>query len=137
MVLNKHEVIGLDIGSKRIGVARVNTIARIPEPLGILDVDGTELDQLRLIIDTRSPSLVVVGVPKNLSGEETAQSSAIRDWAEQSLSPMLADLDIQMHYSDESLSSVQARQQQPDKKHIDDYAACYILESYLATGAME
>ncbi len=42
--------LGLDVGSKRIGVARVNSIARIPEPLLTLPMDEHIYDAVKKLI---------------------------------------------------------------------------------------
>ena len=39
-------IIGLDIGEKRIGVAKVDTNTRIAVPVGYINVDGTEWRQI-------------------------------------------------------------------------------------------
>ena len=128
MVLNKTEILALDVGDVRLGVARCNRIARLPEPLQIIDV--TDTDALTAILDERAPSLVLVGMPRNMSGKLTPQSAKIRDWAENVLRPLLPE-GMEMEYVDETLSSVAARGRAPGAKHIDDIAAAEILEIYL------
>ena len=40
-------VIGLDVGEKRIGVARVDSGTRIAVPVGFVEVNGSEWNELQ------------------------------------------------------------------------------------------
>lgn len=127
---SSDNLLALDIGEKRIGVARANAIARIPEPLAIASTTSGDLYE---VIVEQSPSVVVVGLPHNMDGQETAQTQTIKDWVADNLSASSKELNFEIVYADESLSSVKAREQYPGRKHIDDIAACYILQNYLDT----
>lgn len=129
---NKHvskvdNILGLDIGNTRIGVALANSLARIPSPLTILNNNSDVFDNLKTIIKENEINLVVIGLPRNMKGEETAQSVVSRDFA----AKLTAVVDVTVVFADESLSSKRAEQQYPHKKHLDDIAACFILEEHL------
>jgi putative holliday junction resolvase len=74
--------LGLDVGERRIGVAVADSAVRIASPLVTLEVDGHELERLRQIIEEREIDTIVVGLPRNQQGDETAQSQAARTFAE-------------------------------------------------------
>lgn len=126
-------LLGLDIGNKRIGVALASVIARLPQPIEPLQSSESTIDEIRKIVKDKEISLVVVGLPRNLDGEETEQSRAIRNFAvnlEKSISTPLV-------FADESLSSKRADEiiKKNTFKNVsqDSLAACFILEEFLSS----
>ena len=131
MVVNN--ALGLDIGEKRIGVARVNMIARIPEPLVALANDDTFQSKLQQIIAEYEPDALIVGLPRNLNGEETPQTNYVKAFSQQNLT----QYNVPILFQDETLSSVEAKTRlggnlQP-KGLVDAQAAAIILEDYIGT----
>jgi len=123
------DILGLDIGGRRIGVARASSIARLPEPLKALPNDDTFLPSLLEIMRQHQVKLLVVGIPRNLNGQLTEQSRLITDFVER-LSGLV---EIPIVSVDESLSSKRADDfLLSSKKQFDQdsIAACYILEEY-------
>lgn len=122
-------ILGLDIGESRIGIARANIIAKIPEPLGTFVNDASFLAKLSNIIKEHNIDLLVVGLPRNMSGEKTAQTDKIYSFVKQNLS------NYSVIFQDETLTSVIADQRLGNKRvskdQIDTEAACIILEDYL------
>lgn len=124
-------ILALDVGSARVGVAVANSIARLPSPLAILKNDDTVFDELEELINIHDVSTVVVGLPRNMKGEETRQSEISRRFA----SELAEKLKIETVFAEESLSSKRAEKEakamKRTQKHLDDIAACFILEEYL------
>jgi len=126
-------LLGLDVGEKRIGVARVSMLARLPQPLDTLNNDDQFTNRLNQLIDSYQIDSLIVGLPRNLNGEETKQSTYVRDFCENKLK----SLDLQIFFQDETLSSHEAELRLNSvKKHykksdIDSVAAVVILEDYL------
>lgn len=123
-------IIGLDIGDVRIGVARAGSIAKIPEPLSAIKNDSSLTKSLNSILKEYDAQLLVVGVPRNMNGQETEQSGKIRTLVEE-IKPNLKKVEIV--FVDESLSSVRADkylQKTGGNFDQDSIAACYILEEY-------
>ncbi len=126
-------VIALDIGEKRIGVAVAAGDVRIAVPLEAIDVDGTELEKIARIVAREGIEAVVIGYPRNQSGEATAQTAAVEGFARR-LSDMTS---VRQVFQDESLTSVQAEEQLKSygrpytKGDIDSQAAALILQDYL------
>lgn len=124
-------IIAVDVGEKRIGVATVNTSIRIPVPLTTIEVVGDEVKQIAEIVSTENADLIVVGYPRNQSGEATAQTAYVENFAQQ-----LVDI-APIVYQDESLTSVLAEEQlratrRPySKGDIDARAAAIILQDYM------
>ena len=124
--------LALDVGEKRIGVATATDAVRIAIPFTTLDVDGSELKELAIIISREDTDIIIVGYPRNQSGEATAQTAYAEAFAAQ-LDGMVDSIVFQ----DESLTSVMAEDQLKSdgrpytKADIDARAAAIILQDYL------
>lgn len=132
MSKTNHKFIALDVGERRIGVAQADSETRFPFPVGTVDVDGLEMDRLREIITEIQPASIVVGYPRNQSGEPTKQTKFVEIFA-----ASLEYLQVPIVFQDESLTSVLAeeylkRQKKPyTKADIDSHAATIILGDYI------
>ncbi len=129
---SKQTIIALDVGEKRIGVAQADPSIGIAVPYDVVDVDGHEVESILSIVTTAGASTIVVGYPRNQSGEPTAQTAFVEAFAAK-----LQDIDAEIVYQDESLTSVLAEQQLSTRKKayakadIDMVAASLILDDYL------
>lgn len=127
-----NHVLGIDVGTKKIGVARVNMLARLPEPIDIIEADGAEA-LIKQLVAGHDIDAVVIGLPRGLDGQETEQTLAVRTWAK-SLRKSLA---LPMFWQDEALTSELAKEY--IQKHnitphlIDAVSACIILEDFMYT----
>lgn len=124
----------LDVGTRRIGVALADSRIRISVPFLTVEADDdcSEIEEIRQMIARENIDILVVGLPRNLSGEETAQSAYTKNFAE-NFTQDVAKIDFQ----DESLTSVQAESllksygRPYSKGDIDMNAAALILQDYL------
>ncbi len=127
-------IIGLDIGEKRIGVARADSDTRIAVPAGYLLVDGSEWQKIAKIASLNNTRFFVVGLPRNNEGQETAQSEYVRNWVKE-LRRHIPGARVRLQ--DESLTSVvaeerlRARKKPFEKGEIDAEAATVILQDFL------
>lgn len=127
-------ILALDVGAKRVGVAIASTAARLPRPLTTLGVDDNFSDSLRKIIETENVLSLVVGFPRDMSGQATGQTKAVEDFVAQ----LKQEYDLPIHFQDESVTSkqaeaeLQARRKTYAKGDIDALAATYILQDFLA-----
>ncbi|HEX4662235.1 MAG TPA: Holliday junction resolvase RuvX [Candidatus Saccharimonadales bacterium] len=125
--------LGLDVGERRIGVAYCDGIVTIAVPLTTLIVDGTERIRLHELLGQKSITDVIIGRPRNQSGQSTAQTASVERMADQ----LLHGADVARHWQDESLTSVAAEERlqasgQPyQKEDIDMHAATIILQDFL------
>ncbi len=128
------KLIGLDVGTKRIGVAKADSNVRVAVPYSAVEVDGTEFDKIASLARAWDINCFVLGLPRNNSGEETKQSQFVRQFA--------ADLKeaipgAKICFQDESLTSVEAekrlkkRKKSYKKGDIDSEAATIILQDFL------
>ena len=130
---NFTNALGIDVGSVRIGVARVNAIARLPEPLCVLKNDGSFQAELNKLINEYDIDLLVIGLPRNMSGQETKQSEYVKAFVNE----YLAAFSTPHVFQDETLSTVGAKDRMLSKSDgqlgIDAHAAAIILDDFLAT----
>ena len=128
----KISLVCLDVGEKRIGVAIGDNSVRIAVPLETVEVDGNEINNIEKIINDEQADILVIGYPRNQSGEATAQTKFVEDFSKQ-----LEKIDIKIVFQDESLTSVMAEQRlvsfkKPySKADIDAQAASIILQDYI------
>lgn len=125
------KILGFDFGQKRTGVAIA--IDSDIQPLVTLDVQSIQEDVLELV-RKHQPDELVVGIPRNLDGEDTDQTRLARDFGQQLAK--LTSLDVK--YQDEALSSERALERigsntsiSERKKILDQVSAQIILEDYL------
>lgn len=125
-------ILGLDIGTARIGAAAASRLARLPRPLAIIPNKGNVFAAISDLAHEAAADLIVVGLPRDMNGLETAQTREIREFAER----LQAVTGIEIVFADESLSSIRAEQtphgykSTAKDKHLDDIAACFILEEF-------
>lgn len=129
---SKRNILAIDVGEKRIGVAVGDTQIKIAIPYDTIEVDGTEILQLRKLAALEKVDTIVVGYPRNQSGEDTQQTRYVQEFAEN-----LQPIDVAIEFQDESLTSVQAEERLRATKKpyvrgdIDKVAASIILQDYL------
>lgn len=131
-----NNFLSLDIGDKRVGVARAGAIARLAEPYDTISFSDRFLGDLKRIIEKERIGLIVIGMPRNLQGEETEQTKKVK-----SLISRLKELKIEIDTIDEAGTSVEAERflRQKNRPHwpnesVDSMAACIILQDYLDQG---
>lgn len=130
--MSSTTLVSLDVGEKRIGVAVADAGIRIAIPFATVEVDGTEIQAIAEIVLKENADVIVVGYPRNQSGEATAQTKYVEAFTER-----LKDLEKKIVFQDESLTSVLAEQQliahkRPySKGDIDAQAAAIILQDYV------
>lgn len=133
-------ILALDVGERRIGVAAANTMVRLASPRGVVVNDKSVWSELAKIAQSEDTGLIVVGLPRSLQSQDTAQTKYVRSFAQE----LEKKLHIRTVLQDEALTSHQAeaelraRGKKFDKGDIDALAATYILDDYLgALGTIE
>ena len=136
-------VLGLDVGDQRIGVA-VSDELRITSR-GLLTLKRTNIkSDTQSIIDIANEnkcSMIVVGLPLNLSGDDSIQTQKVRNFAEKLRNKLLSNSmgDISIELYDERYSTVMAEEtlneagvkKEKKRKIIDQQAAAVILEDWM------
>ena len=133
-------IMGLDVGSKTVGVAISDPLGFTAQGLEIISIDEGKglfgFDRLKELVDQYKVDQFVIGLPKNMnntSGPRVEASQAYGEKLEQLFG-------LPVHYQDERLTTVAAERmliEQADisrtkrKKVIDKLAAQLILQNYL------
>ena len=124
--------LALDVGTRRIGVAMADSQVKIAVPFGWLENDESTIQKIVELVLRNDINIIVVGYPRNQSGEPTQQTKYVENFVDQLAE---IDLDTKVVFQDESLTSVQAEQRLgnkiKDKGEIDAEAASIILQDYL------
>src|SRR5687768_11441602 len=100
---SKQVYLGLDIGSKRIGVAVADSIGAIAQPLTTLQVDGQEVNTLKSLATQHDVTDIIVGLPRDQHGRQTDQTEFVRQFAQK-----LQSLYLPISWQDESVTSIVA-----------------------------
>jgi putative Holliday junction resolvase len=135
--MQKISALGLDVGSKRIGVAGCDGTGLIATGLTTIERASFEQDvqKLRELVEQRDVQTLVVGLPYSMDGTLGAQARKVQHYANR-LSKVLQ---LPIEYVDERLTSVEAEElikaqkQSPsrNKSLIDRKAAAIILQRWL------
>lgn len=128
------KIIGLDVGEKRIGVAKADSEVRIAVPVGFVIADGSEWQEIARISRLNGTNLFVLGLPRSNEGNETRQTQYVRHFAKELQKNVPG---AKVTFQDESLTSVVAeerlkeRGKRFEKGDIDAEAATIILQDFL------
>lgn len=124
---SQEEFIGVDVGSARVGVARGSSAARIAQPLKTLPAGNAIADVAAIAAENKAGG-VVVGFPRGLDGQETAQTKVVKEWVKRAQ----AEINLPFYWQDETLSSKIAESQPPAGAGSDAVAASVILQDFLS-----
>ncbi|MEI4196905.1 Holliday junction resolvase RuvX [Roseovarius sp. E0-M6] len=130
-------VLGLDLGTKTIGVAASDTLRNVASPIETIKRRKFGLDAARLLelATARSATGLVLGLPRNMDGTEGPRAQSTRAFARN----LSALTDLPIAFWDERLSTVAAErallEADTSRKRraevIDHVAASYILQGAL------
>ncbi len=130
-------LLGLDLGTKTIGIAVSDTLWSIATPRETIKRKkfGLDADALEVIIKNTNAGGIVLGLPMNMDGSEGPRCQATRAFARN----LVARCDLPIGFWDERLSSIAAERAMLEAdmsrakraNAIDHVAASYILQGAL------
>lgn len=130
-------ILGLDVGSKTIGLAVSDPLGITAQGLPTLRRQNKRLDyaQLERIIGEYQVAAIVVGLPLRMSGQEGIQSEKMRRFAED----LEKHFHLPVHLWDERLTSAEANRVLRESEMsiqrrgevVDRLAAVLILQSWM------
>jgi putative Holliday junction resolvase len=136
----RSRVLGLDVGSRRIGVAVSDLLGITAQGLATIQRRNkrTDLAALEKVINEHNVSEIVVGLPLRMSGAEGIQAEKMRLFVEE----LRKRFKLPVHLWDERLTSAQAnrllRETEMSIKRrgevVDQMAAVLILQSWMEAG---
>ena len=128
------KIIGLDVGTVRIGVARADAATKIAIPDGFINVNGQEISEIQRKLRLYNSNILVMGMPRSNNGNQTAQSEFVKQFARQVAATIPG---LKIYFQDESLTSVEAerrlkaRKNNYQKGEIDAESASIILQDFI------
>ena len=130
-------ILGLDHGTKRIGVAISDELKMIAQPLEFIPAHPFDsvVARLREILAQKPAELIIVGMPRNMDGTYGPAAEKVREFVD-ALEDAIA---VPVRTWDERLTSAQANRmliaadvRRSDRKEkVDKTAAAILLQSYL------
>lgn len=133
-------ILGIDFGDRRIGLALSDPTGTLASPLETLVRRASKrmpLARLQAIAEAHEVEGIVVGLPLDLSGQETPWCAEIRTSGD----ALARRLQVPVEYLDERMTSVRAQRavrgsglpksKREEKARIDAAAAAIILQAYL------
>ena len=132
-----ERILGLDVGTKRIGVAISDPLGMTAQPLTTIvrESKKKDLEAIEALLTEYDIKKVVVGMPFNMNGTIGPSGEMVKMVAEK----IKNKFKIELIYIDERLSTVSAERvliernirREDRKDFIDKVAASYILKTYL------
>lgn len=129
--------LGLDLGTKTLGLAITDKLGTISSPLKVLRYNDTDalIEELIKIIEEKDVDELVLGLPKNMNGTLGFAAERSLNFKEK----LERVIDKKIHLVDERLSTVEAENilisadvsRKKRKKVIDGMAAAIILDTFI------
>jgi putative Holliday junction resolvase len=121
-------VVALDYGAARCGVAVSDPTRTVATPLAAIPRPGTRrgLNRILALVREQDAVAVVVGLPRSLSGGDSAQTAETREFAAR----LAERLRVPVTLYDERFTTALARQRPGDAAE-DSRAAAVLLEDWL------
>ncbi|CAG9619426.1 Holliday junction resolvase RuvX [Sutcliffiella rhizosphaerae] len=132
-------ILGLDVGSKTVGVAISDEMGWTAQGLETIKIDeavkNLGIKRIKQIIAEYKPEKVVIGLPKNMNGTIGPRGEASKQYGDK----LIDKTGLPVIYWDERLSTVAAERillsadvsRKKRKQVIDKMAAVVILQGYL------
>ena len=134
---NKSRLIGVDMGSKRVGLSISDENRKIATPLKTVNYENIQIltDELKKIANENNVHAIIFGNPKNMDGTEGSSSQSVKD----KVKLISEKIQIPIFLWDERLSTVGAFNLSSELdinvtkrvKNIDKNAAAFILQGVL------
>ena len=136
-------LLGVDVGMARVGVAASDPDGMLATPVKTLKRDAKKNSDISVLVKLaaeREVRQIFVGLPRSLSGGETASTSMARDYADELANALArASLEVEVRLVDERLTTVSAHRSLREagldgRKHrsvVDQVAAVEILQQVL------
>jgi putative holliday junction resolvase len=130
-----NRVIALDYGEKRIGVALSDPLGLTAQAQPYLANDENFWINLAALIDEKSVSSILLGLPSNRHGEDTKKTTEVRAFSTE----LETKTKLPVTFQDERYSTVAVERhlisadvsRKKRKKVVDGQAAAFFLQGYL------
>lgn len=124
--------IGIDYGSKKVGIALSDEAGTMGFPHGVLPNTSELVSEIAKLVAEKEVGAAVVGESRNFSGEDNPVAARAREFAER----LTARTGLPVHFEPETYSTQEARRypdgtRMPGSPDVDASAAALILTSFL------
>lgn len=132
--------LGLDVGSKTVGVAVSDPLGWTAQGIEIIEIDEANkyfgYDRIKQLVKQYEVTAFVVGLPKNMNNTLGERAEAAKRYGEH----LAQRFGLPVYYQDERLTTVEAERmlieegnvsRKKRKKVIDKLAAVMILQNFL------
>jgi putative Holliday junction resolvase len=129
--------LGIDYGSKRVGLALSDEGGHMGFPRGILPNSGALVEQVVKLVETEGVGAIVLGESRDFAGNHNSIAEDARAFG----AALKAKTGLPVYYESEVLTSAEARRAPQNsngsrrpkvERAVDDSAAALILTSYLS-----
>jgi putative Holliday junction resolvase len=137
MAAEPGRVMGIDYGSRRVGIAVSDPLRIVTRGAGVLENGPGLAEAIAAIVRREEVVLIVVGMPFAPDGGPGAKGEEVRNFIE----ALRARVAVPVEVWDESFTSVEARQvfihggmkkrKRREKGRVDEMAARLLLRDYL------
>jgi putative Holliday junction resolvase len=135
-------VLGIDHGTKRMGIALSDPSGMIAQPLEFIPAEpfAAFLTRLKEILKEKEVEMIIVGMPRNMDGSYGPAAAKVQEF----VAVLKENIVIPIRTWDERLTSAQANRflieanvrRQDRKEKVDKAAAAILLQSFLDSGAV-
>lgn len=135
-------ILGLDHGTKRVGVAVSDEMHLIALPLEYIPPEpfADFLTRLKEILREKEIELILIGMPRNMDGSYGPAALKVQEFA----AALKAAVTVPLKLWDERLTTTQAQKfliqggmrRDQRKEKVDQTAAAILLQSYLDSRAL-
>lgn len=133
-----QRILGIDVGSKRIGLALSDPLCITAQPVDAVEHSQKGWTALLGLIEREKVALIVVGLPLNLKGERGAAAETVQSFVDK----LKAATGVEMISWDERFTTSMAqrsmremgmkrRKRETRDGTLDSMAASILLQSYL------
>jgi putative Holliday junction resolvase len=130
--------LGIDYGTRRIGISLSDPLQIIAQPFDTLPNDKLAIRQICEIVEKEAVDVVVVGMPLNLKGERAQKAQEVERFIES----LMGETSAEIVSWDERFTTTMAHQtmremgtkrqeRRSNRGRIDAMAAAILLQSYL------
>ncbi|PLX27470.1 Holliday junction resolvase RuvX [Candidatus Parcubacteria bacterium] len=118
-------ILAIDYGRKKIGLAWLQTGLDIVLPFGQIQTKRFKYELPKLIREERIDK-AIVGLPLGLKGEENENTKRVREFVD----VIKEKVDIEVEFVDERFTTVEAKRMEGSSS-LDEKAAMLILQTYV------
>jgi putative Holliday junction resolvase len=138
MSSGQGRILGIDYGTRRIGLAISDPLRILATSYGALSNEPDVVEQLTQILEKEQITLIVVGMPLSLSGKKTAKANEVEEFVEL----IRAQCRVEVVFWDERFSTAIAqksmlamgtkkKERRSRDGRIDSMAAAIVLQGFL------